>query len=55
MTTLTIERKRLPDTVEEDLTPDEEDALLAYQSAKRDGTLETVSLEEIWRNLNLEN
>ena len=40
---------------EEDLSPDEEIALLDYQSAKLDGTLETISMEDIRRNLNIDN
>ena len=40
---------------EEDLTPDEEEALLNYQVSKKDGSLETVSLEDVRRNLNLDN
>ena len=40
---------------EEDLSPDEETALMDYQSEKRNGTLETISLEDVWRNLNLDN
>ena len=40
---------------EEDLTPDEEEALLIYQGSKRDGSLETVSLEDVRRNLNFDN
>ncbi|MCL2009873.1 MAG: hypothetical protein FWG71_04930 [Synergistaceae bacterium] len=32
---------------EEDLTPDEEEALLAYQASKQDGSLETISLEDV--------
>ena len=40
---------------EEDLTPGEEEALLNYQVSKQDGSLETVSLEDVRRNLNLDN
>jgi len=40
---------------EEDLTPDEEEALLIYQASKRDGSLETISLEDVRRNLNFDN
>ena len=40
---------------EEDLSPNEEAALRDYQSAKRAGTLETISLDDIRRNLNLDN
>ena len=40
---------------EEDLTPDEEAALLVYQASKEDGSLETVSLEDVRRSLNLDN
>ena len=40
---------------EEDLTPEEEKALLIYQASKQDGSLETVSLEDVRRNLNLDN
>jgi hypothetical protein len=38
-------------SAEEDLTPDEEEALLAYQAANQCGSLETVSLEDVRRNL----
>ena len=40
---------------EEDLTPDEEEVLLSYQASKRDGSLETISLEDVRRSLNLDN